>query len=442
MILVVSTLLAQVRPISLEEALARADAQHPALALGRARTNAMNAEEQVASSAWLPRVGAMAQLVLATTNNSTATVIGSSIADLPRIGATPIAPPEWLPAPSTTVAVGVRQQLFDFGKTSAELAAAIARTDVERARLTSSGIDVRVNVAQAWFTVKAAHAILASTEAARARAKVSLDFVRAAVASQLRAPVEQTRASVELQRAELAALRAQAQVELAQQQLGAAVGLDERLDAEGEALNGTLTPLEPLLAGIEADDSRIVEAKARASGAAAVAEAVTAQTRPLLLGTAALSGRAGGATPNAGAVPAGAGWLPVIPNWDVGLIVSWQAIDPVVFARSSAAKAQAAAAASEVELVRQAERTAVRVAWLEAENAARALPTLRAALESAVINFEQAEVRFRLGLGTQLELTEAERLRTDAEIQLALGTLAIGRATVALNRFTTLSKNP
>lgn len=58
----------------------------------------------------------MAQLVGSTANNSTTTLLGTSAVDVPRIGATAVRDgADYQPYPSTAVAAGVRQELFDFG---------------------------------------------------------------------------------------------------------------------------------------------------------------------------------------------------------------------------------------------------------------------------------------------------------------------------------------
>ena len=62
-------------------------------------------------------------------------------------------------------------------------------------------------------------------------------------------------------------------------------------------------------------------------------------------------------------------------------------------------------------------------------NVARtALPGFRRAVEAARANYAQADARFRSGLGTSVELADAEALRTDAEIQVALGEFQLARA--------------
>jgi outer membrane protein len=100
-----------------------AAAKEPAARLGQAAARVPRAQ-------WLPSVGGTAQIVGATVNNSTATVLSNPRVDLPRIGATRISPePDLKPYASTLVAVGVRQELFDFGRIAAQTAALDAQAE-------------------------------------------------------------------------------------------------------------------------------------------------------------------------------------------------------------------------------------------------------------------------------------------------------------------------
>jgi outer membrane protein TolC len=437
---VVALVLVQVEPVTLEAAVERALREQPSLAVARARVQAIALEPGVARAAWLPRLGVMAQVVVATTNNSTATVIGAPVVDLPRIGATPIdATASWAPAGSTTAALGVRQQVFDFGRASADAAAAEARVAAEHERLRVGEAELRALVNTAWFAVKAARSIDEASRAALARAEVSTAFVRAGVQSNLRAPIELTRAGVELERARLASLRSASALEIAQRQLGAAVGVRGPLDVAGDAALPVLPEREAFVAAVSASP-RVKEARARADAQRAAVDAAKSQLLPSVFATAALSGRAGGATPNAGAVPWGAGWLPVVPNWDVGVLVQWQAFDGVALERAGLADAQHTVARAEGAAVEEAEVSAADVAWSEASLAVRAVPVLEATLAAAVASQTQATARFELGLASQLELIEAERVRVDAETQLALGRFAAARSVALLARFQPVSE--
>jgi outer membrane protein TolC len=62
------------------------------------------------------------------------------------------------------------------------------------------------------------------------------------------------------------------------------------------------------------------------------------------------------------------------------------------------------------------------------------LPGLQHAVDAAHANYAQADARFRSGLGTSIELADAEAVRTDAEIRLALGQFELARARAAFGR--------
>jgi outer membrane protein TolC len=62
------------------------------------------------------------------------------------------------------------------------------------------------------------------------------------------------------------------------------------------------------------------------------------------------------------------------------------------------------------------------------------LPALQTAVTASRANYAQADARFRSGLGTSVELADAENLRADAEIQLALGKFQVARSRAVLGR--------
>lgn len=62
------------------------------------------------------------------------------------------------------------------------------------------------------------------------------------------------------------------------------------------------------------------------------------------------------------------------------------------------------------------------------------LPSLQHELEAARANYAQADARFKAGLGTSVELADAEGLRIDAEIRLAIGLYDLEKARAAFGR--------
>src|SRR5262249_37276073 len=75
--------------LTLAEARSHARATEPRLRSALAELAARKSESRVPRAAWLPSVGATAQLIYGSSNNTTASYLGVAEIDLPRIGASP-----------------------------------------------------------------------------------------------------------------------------------------------------------------------------------------------------------------------------------------------------------------------------------------------------------------------------------------------------------------
>jgi outer membrane protein TolC len=230
-------------------------------------------------------------------------------------------------------------------------------------------------------------------------------------------------------------MRARGSLHVARAVFAAAVGVEDiELAAAGPARErGALRPLAELLRSGERSPV-VVESRVRLEAQRAQTAALDVQTRPNLYLTTAFSARAGGATPTAGATPSGEGWLPVVPNYHLGVVLSWSFLEPTLSRRTEASRAREAALASEMELAVRTQRTAIAASWQEADVAERSLDALQRGAEAARANYDQAENRIKVGLGTATELADAQALRTDAEIQLAIGRFQMARTRAALER--------
>jgi outer membrane protein len=356
---------------------------------------------------------------------------------LPRIGGTPVTDRgTWSPATSTLAAVGAGQELFDFGRIAAQAAVADAATETERQRADAERLRVDLLVRETYYAVGAARAVLQAADEAYERARVHRDMAAAGVRTGLHPPVEVTRAEADLTRFDVGRIRASGGLRTAQASFSAAVGVDEPLlDAVAGAAAPAVAPSADETRRRALDGDPVLRAaRARVRGAEAAARAVGAELRPDLSLSAALSARAGTAEPSSGPTPDRYGPLPAVPNWDVALVLRWPLYDPVVAARRRTALARVDVARADVAALEQQESAAVEQAHVAFEVAGAALRALEQALEAARANYAQAEARFRAGLGTSLELADAEAVRTDAEIQLAVGRFDVARAHAALVR--------
>ncbi len=424
--------------MTLQEALAYARDHQPAVKAALARIQASEADARATRARWVPYVGASAQLLGGTANNTTASYLGVAGVDLPRIGGTPVRAYGSLePYPSTLAGIGFTQQVFDFGRIAAQAAVDDAITDVNRLGAEAQALLVALGVEESFFAVQAARNVLRASEEALQRAVVHRDQAAAGVKAGLRAPLDLTRAEADVARFDVGRVRAEGGLVAAQAALAAAVGIpEERLDAVGDAPPMTALPsLQVAIDQAARRDPVVRAAEAQVQVQEAATGAISAQLRPDLLLSGSFSGREGGA-PAALPVqdaPHG-GWLPDVPNWDVAVVLRIPIFDWVTWKRIDASRQRENVRRAELDLVRQGQTAAVQRAWVSVDAARKAIVALEREVDAARANSAQADARFKAGLATIVELTDAEALRTSAEIQLALGRFEEARQRALLAR--------
>lgn len=429
--------------MTLAQALAYSRVHQPSLRAAQARIAVAQRAASALRAEWLPQLGASAQLFYGTMNNSTAMFLGVRTVDLPRIGGSR-SDGSWADTyPSSVVALGLRQNIYDFGYLAALSAAADAEAAAMTQRARQEALDVALHVESMFYAVLAAKAVERAAEDAHRRAVLRHDMVKASVDRGLRPSIDLSRAEADLTRSDVGRTRARAGIETAQALWAAAVGVPEPLlDAleEGEVSltgDGTALAALPTLGGAFdqalAQDPGLRAALARLAAQQAATRATLRRWAPSLSLTAGVSGRAGGA-PTSGGPSGQSGWLPTTPNWDIGLVLQAPIFDGVLLARQRQSQAQEDVLRAEVDAARRRLLVDVQRAYTAFRLAESALPALRAAALAAQKNDEHASARFRIGLSTSIELADAQALRTDAEIQLAVGRFELFRARAAFHR--------
>lgn len=433
-----SAVVAGARTMTLSEAIAFAHAHQPAIRAAMSRIEAARADAGVPRGEWLPTLGVTAQIFAATPNNTTGTYVQPWFMDVPRIGgtrSTDAGSATFRPYASTFAGAGIEQELFDFGRIAAESAAADANVDVATKNENAVRLDVDFSVEEAFYAEIAAKAVLAASDDAYERARVHRDLAQAGVNSGLRSPIELTRAEAELGALDIDRIRARGGVTVAQTVLAASIGApDLRVDASAPPAASQTPTLQEAVARATSHDPRLAATIAELRARELETKAVRAQMRPDIGGTATISARAGGAPPSSGPSADYDGFLPTVPNWDAGLVFSWPLFDGTNDARVTAAHARETVARDEVTVAKQEIVAEVERAYVGVQVAREALPGLQHAVAAAIANYAQADARFKAGLGTSVELADAESLRTDAEIALARGVFDLARARAVLGR--------
>lgn len=408
--------------MSLRQALEFAHAHQPSLAAARARVEVARAAAAIPRGDLGPKLAIGAELLVGTSNNTTASYATIGALDLARIGGTPAnATRSWSPEPSTVVGASLHQELYDFGRLefAGDALDAAARAQAESAK--AQQLDLDLYVEEGFYAVLGAKAVLSASDAAVTRAQAHRDLANAKVGAQLMSPIELTRADADLTRFQVQRLQARGALAIAQAVLAAAIGSDGAVDAGDDDVSFADGDLR-------LDHAPALRAaKESLTAQQATTESIRRMLMPDLAFSAEVTGRAGGATVASGTV-AGDGWLPDVPNWDALVVISWPIFDRGVSARVKASQRQEQVRAAEVAVVAQALSAAAAQAKVVRDTAAETLPALQRAVDAATANHDQADARFTAGLGTAVELADAEALLTDAQIQLAIGQFQLARA--------------
>ncbi len=307
--------------------------------------------------------------------------------------------------------VAVSQLVTDFGRTASLTQSA----DLRREAQASDGQAVRelvlLEVEQAYFDALGGTAALRAAQAAVETREVTLRQIRALSESSLRSTLDVRFAEVAVSQAQLDLYRTQNLAEEAQANLSAALGLEQ---AQVFSLADEAAP-----AALETSpDARIQEALRNRPEIAALSFARDAAHRfadaeaKLRLPTVSLVGAAG-------AVPAGDPRLHDTYS-AAGVNVNIPILNGGLFsARRAEAEQRAAAADSDVKNLSIRIAREVRIAWLEANTAGRRVDVTARLVLQANEALRLAQTRYDAGLGSIVELSQAQLSQTAAEIQNA-----------------------
>ncbi len=422
--------------MTLDQALAYARAHQPQLRSALAEWSARKSDARVPRAAWLPTLGATAQLIYGSVNNSSASYLNVPEVDLPRIGATPgVRTASWSPSGSTLAALSLGQEVFDFGRIAAQAAVADAQADVARANSDDVALAIGLSVEETFHAVLAAKDVQVATEEAYRRASTHRDYAQAGVKTGMRPPIDLTRAQADVAQLEVRRIAAAAGVRASRAALAAAIGADVlEVDAAPIDDRRAAPSFDEALRLAASRNPAIAGALARVRAQQSSSKEILRELAPNVFASATLSGRAGGAAPSSGAIPYGGGWLPDVANWNLGLVLQWNVFDATVLQRRQASLAREEEARADLELARIAVNFAAERSYLAYDAADKTLPGLQAALVAAQDNDVQADARFRAGLGNNVELADAEAILTNAELELAVGRFNVARTRAELGR--------
>jgi outer membrane protein len=307
------------------------------------------------------------------------------------------------------------QLVTDFGRTQALTERARDNAEAEADLATLTRAQVRLNVREAYYQVLGAEAVLRAAQAAQTNRELLARQLSALARSELRSTLDVQFANVLVNEAELAVVRAQSTVAQQRAHLATVMGLSQPVTgklSDTPPLSEALDPLQDGLlqqAQTQRADLRAAEAQQRAAQQFAVAQRRLSYPKLNVLAA-------------AGEIPyhdrtlhdnyAAAGFNLSIPIFDGGLFSA---------ERSEAAHA-ATASEDDAQQLRLEVSEQVRDAWYRANEAYQSLDVTTRLVNENRQALHLARDRYDAGLGSIVELNEAQLSETSAEIDAAAAT--------------------
>lgn len=378
---------------SLEECVELALRHHPSLQAGAARAAAAQARVRQAASAYLPQIDATYAANRRSTSVAarTGTTLGTATQTFNFFN----------------TGVSFSQLLFDFGQAFHAIESAQAQAEASSADLETQRQQVVFGVKQAYFTLLTAqHLREVAAEAVR-RSEKHLELAKGRYDVGLAPRLDVTREQAQLAANQLDLLRAEHNVRLGYETLRNAIGLEAPVSFTLQDVPLTPPPLadeETLIKRAWENRPELRRLTAQIRAAEQDLLALERNHLPVITG--------GGQYQWSGAV------FPLQPNWNVGAAVTLPLFrGGLTVAQIEAAKQSLVALGHDADTLRQSIALEVREALLRYQEAAKSIQVSRQGTEQARQNLELAEGRYATGVGSIIEVTDAQSTFVTAKAQ-------------------------
>jgi outer membrane protein TolC len=417
---------------TLDQVVSEALAKHPRLRAARADQRAGEARVDEAQLGDLPAAGVSAQVNRSTGNTAPGLFF-------PTQGFPAIAGPvqskslndgTW----QTGVSLWASWDVLSIARQAAAIDVTLAQRHALAAQVNVELLEVAYGAADAFLLLLEAQQAARAAQSAVDRADTLVKMTAPLVQQTLRPGVDLARAEAELAAARTLLAGAEQSREVRRANVAVAVG---HVGLSIEAAPGNL--LEAVdgtgrTASI-ADNPKVIEADAVAERFRAQRDVVSAQFLPRVDLVAALFARGTGVSAPGLSQNSADGLVPDVANWAAGLVVTWSALDvPAINARSRVASADYSAAIArrdEVVLAVSGELESASAFLHGAQAIARETPVALAAARAAE---QQAVARFQAALAPIVDVADAERVLTQAEINDGVARVEVRRALLLLAR--------
>jgi outer membrane protein TolC len=417
--------------MTLRQAVESALHNYPSIRVSQEQISAASAGIQLARTAYLPRVDALAQANRATRNNVFGMLLPNSV--IPSISGPVLGANNFGTAWGSALGALVTWEPFDFGLRKANVDVAAATRAQSEATLKRTQYEVVVAATDACLTMIAAQETVRAAQAGVDRADVVLKSTNALVKAELRPGADASRAEAELAASRTQVIQAQQAVDVARATVAQYLGIEPAQVSLAAPALLTLPPAENLAKPDVAINPVAVEQNAVIEQAQAQLRALERSYFPHFYLQGAAYARGTGAEVNGKTL----GWLnglgPTTQNYALGLTVTFPVMDKYsIHAREAAQSATIRAQTARAQQI----ATELKAQWNRAvatlEGARRVAANTPVEITAARTATEQAKARYEAGLGTIDQLAEAQRLLTQSEIDDALARLGVWRGLLAV----------
>jgi outer membrane protein len=321
--------------LTLPQAVENSLKNYPSIRVTQEQINAAAAAIQLARTAYLPKVDALAQANRATRNNVFGLLLPQSV--IPSMSGPVIGSNNFGSVWGSAIGGLVTWEPFDFGLRGANVATASAARAQSEAAARRTQFEVAVATVDAYLTLVAAGETVRAAQAAVDRAETLLKTTTAQVSAQLRPGADQSRSEAELAAARTQLIQAQQAIDISRATLSQFTGTDP---SKISVITGSLVQLPPEQAPSTlnaAENPILVEQNAAVEQARAQLRALERSYFPRFYLQGAAYARGSGAELNGDRLGGLNGLAPNYQNYALGFTVTFPILDlPALRAREAA----------------------------------------------------------------------------------------------------------
>jgi outer membrane protein TolC len=417
--------------LTLPQAVESSLKNYPSIRVSQEQFNAASAAIQLARTAYLPKLDALAQANRATRNNVFGLLLPQSV--IPSMSGPVIGSNNFGSVWGSAIGGFVTWEPFDFGLRGANVATANAARAQSEAAVKRTQFEVAVATVDAYLTLVAAEETVRAAQAGVDRAEVVVKTITAQVGAQLRPGADQSRSEAELAAARTQLIQAQQAIDVSRATLSQFTGADP---SKISVVSGSLVQLPPDQSPPSlnaAANPIMVEQNAAVEQARAQLRAMERSYFPRFYLQGAAYARGTGAESNGDRLGGLNGLAPNYQNYALGFTVTFPILDlPALRAREAAQNSTIRAQAARSEQIAVDLRAQWNRAVATLNGARRVAANTPVQVSSARTAVQQATARYEAGLANIDELAEAQRLLTQAEIDDALARLTVWRGLLGI----------